>query len=115
MRSADIGIVVLLSGAAFGQSAAALPAFEIADIHLSAPMRDPKLQGGVLRAGRFEIRRATMLDLIKTAYGVDADTVFGGPSWLEWDRFDIVAKAPSATPQRSVTQQPVKLMLQALL
>ena len=68
------------------------------------------MQGGVLRAGRFEIRRATMLDLIKTAYGIDPDVVFGGPDWLEWDRFDVIAKSPANTPPATV-----KLMLQALL
>jgi uncharacterized protein (TIGR03435 family) len=68
------------------------------------------MEGGVLRAGRYEIRYATMLDLIKTAYGVDADTVFGGPSWLETDRFDVIAKAPANT-----APETVKLMLQALL
>lgn len=68
------------------------------------------MQGGVRRAGRFEIRRATLLDLIKTAYGVDPDVVFGGPSWLEWDRFDVTAKSPANTPPATV-----KLMLQALL
>ncbi len=51
-----------------------------------------------------------MVDLIKTAYGVDPDTVVGGPSWLEWDRFDVIAKAPANTPP-----QTVRLMLQALL
>jgi len=51
-----------------------------------------------------------MLDLIKTAYGVDADLVFGGPSWLEWDRFDVTAKYAVNTPPATV-----KLMLQALL
>jgi len=48
------------------------------------------MQGGALRAGRFELRRATMLDLIKTAYGVDPEVVFGGPGWLELDRFDVI-------------------------
>ena len=66
---------------------------------------------GVLRAGRFEIRRATMLDLIKLAYGVDdPDLVFGGPNWLDWDRFDVIAKSPVETPSATV-----KLMLRALL
>jgi uncharacterized protein (TIGR03435 family) len=55
----------------------------------------------VFHEGRYELRKATMLDLIKIDYGVDADTVFGGPSWLETDRFDVIAKAPSATsPER---------------
>jgi uncharacterized protein (TIGR03435 family) len=101
-------IAATLSGAIFGQTAK--PAFDVADVHASAHVRNLSMQGGVLRAGRFEIRRATMLDLIKIAYGVDADTVFGGPSWLEWDRFDVIAKAPPATSQATV-----KLMLQALL
>jgi uncharacterized protein (TIGR03435 family) len=103
-----IPLVAVLCGAAFGQSAK--PAFQIADVHISAPSRNQNMQGGVLQAGRYEIRRATMLDLIKTAYGVDADTVFGGPSWLEWDRYDVVAKAPAGTSAATV-----RLMLQALL
>ena len=51
-----------------------------------------------------------MLDLIKTAYGVDADTVLGGPAWLETDRFDVTAKAPAAA-----SPETIKLMLQSLL
>ena len=51
-----------------------------------------------------------MLDLIAIAWGVDPDTVFGGPAWLQWDRFDIVAKAPPDT-----SRQNLRLMLQALL
>jgi uncharacterized protein (TIGR03435 family) len=68
------------------------------------------MQGGVFRAGRYEIRYASMLDLIDTAYGVDADTVVGGPAWLETDRFDVIAKAPPGT-----SPETVKLMLQSLL
>jgi len=60
--------------------------------------------------GKYELRRATMVDLIRTAYGVEADKVVGGPHWLEMDRFDIIAKTPSPT-----TPDTVKPMLQALL
>ncbi len=84
--------------------------FEIADVHASAPIKNSAMQGGVLRNGRYEIRRATMLDLIKTAYGVDPDTVFGGPAWLDWDRFDVIANAPPNTSAATV-----KAMLQSLL
>jgi uncharacterized protein (TIGR03435 family) len=51
-----------------------------------------------------------MVDLIRTAYGVDADKVVGGPHWLEMDRFDVIAKTPPST-----TRDAVKPMLQALL
>ena len=45
------------------------PRFEAADVHLSAPATNPYnyASGGVLRGERYDLRKATMLDLIKTA------------------------------------------------
>ncbi len=103
---AGISLVAVLS-------AGAQPAFEIADVHVSPRVSERRwldMQGGVFQAGRYEIRYATMLDLVKTAYGVDADIVVGGPAWLEFDHFDVIAKAPPAT-----SPETIKLMLQALL
>jgi uncharacterized protein (TIGR03435 family) len=69
------------------------------------------MSGGVLRGGRYDLRNATMVELIATAYGLsDNDWIVGGPNWLERDRFDIVAKAPTST-----TLENVKLMMQSLL
>ncbi len=51
-----------------------------------------------------------MIDLITTAWDVDADTVVGGPSWLGLNRYDIAAKAPQGTPRETV-----RLILQNLL
>ncbi len=68
------------------------------------------MSGGVLRGGRYDLRNATMVDLISMAYGVDGTVVLGGPNWLEIDRFDVVAKAPQTT-----SPDDVKLMLQGLL
>jgi uncharacterized protein (TIGR03435 family) len=110
---AGISFIALLSSAAFGQSisAAAPPAFDIADVHVSVKTVNPYMSGGVLRAGRYEIRRATMLDLIRTAYSLDDNSkVQGGPNWLDTDRFDVIAKAPAST-----SQDTAKLMLQTLL
>jgi uncharacterized protein (TIGR03435 family) len=112
---AYIGSVALLSGTAFGQNTAtqtaqAPPAFDIADVHVSPHTLTPNMRGGILRAGRYEIRTATMVDLIRTAYNMDADKVLSGPSWLESDRFDVVAKAPAST-----STETAKLMLQTLL
>ena len=115
-RKSVVAIVALGSPLAYVVATAqARPAFEIADVHVS-PRSDwvkkaaNNFQGGFLNAGRYELRRATMLDLIRTAYGVDADKVYGGPSWLDYDRFDVIAKAPATT-----RPDAVKLMLQALL
>jgi uncharacterized protein (TIGR03435 family) len=51
-----------------------------------------------------------MVDLISTAYNMEPDKILGGPSWLDWDRFDIVARAPQGK-----TQQDLSPMLQNLL
>jgi uncharacterized protein (TIGR03435 family) len=108
---AVIGSGALMSLAVIGQSAGAPPAFEIADVHLSAHATNPYMSGGVLRGGRYDLRNATMLDLIQTAYGVDdSSKIVGGPGWLNTDRFDVAAKAPPSTPPETLT-----LMLQALL
>ncbi|HEY6347615.1 MAG TPA: TIGR03435 family protein [Bryobacteraceae bacterium] len=105
----------LLLPAGFAQAPAPPPHFDIADVRVS-PRADwiktgaHAMQGGFLLRDRYKLHRATMLDLIRTAYAVDADKVFGGPSWLDYDRFNIVAKAPPNT--RPAT---LRLMLQALL
>ena len=102
--------VALLAGAAYGQPA---DKFEAADVHAS-PHSDNNfnlfMRGPQVRASRFEIRTATMVDLISTAYGVDGDKVYGGPNWLELDRYDVTAKVPAGS-----TRESQKAMLQALL
>lgn len=72
--------------------------FEIADIHTSPPHRYPFFQGAFLEDGRYILRMATMADLIMTAYGLkDASYVQGGPSWLQWYRWDVIGKVPPGT------------------
>jgi uncharacterized protein (TIGR03435 family) len=92
-------------------TAQARPQFEIADVHVStASAANQAMSGGGMRAGIYRIGTATMVDLIKTAYGVDADKILGGPSWLELDRYDVFAKGPDPT-----SADAARLMLQALL
>jgi len=105
-----MGFAALFCGAAFGQAGNATPAFEIADVHTSPKSASLNMRGGVIRGGRFEVRNATMLNLIAVAYGMDSDKIRGGPSWLDVERFDIIAKAPAATKQDEAKQ-----MLQTLL
>src|SRR5947208_4050722 len=103
-------VIGLLPSPGLCQVRKAAPAFESADIRASSHLWNPTMQGGLFRSGRYELRQATMKDLIKTAYSVDADTIFGGPPWLDWDRFDIAAKAPLSTPQETA-----RFMLRNLL
>lgn len=97
---------------AFAQPPDVSARFDAADIHRSINARNPYTwgSGGILRGLRYDLDKATMLDMIRLAYGVDADHIVGGPSWLAFDRFDIGAKAAVNTPQATV-----KLMLKNLL
>ena len=88
--------------AAFGQSASPVPAFLAADVHPSPHATTPTMRGGLLSGGRYEIHNFTMTDLIRAAYDVTADKVQGGPSWLDWNRYDITAKAPAETTAETV-------------
>ncbi len=103
-------LIALLCGAALAQSANAPPAFEAADVHTSPQRTFPDFDANFFGSDRYIVRQATMVDLIATAYGLDQSYVQGGPTWLEMDRFDIIAKTPATT--RPAT---VKLMLQSLL
>jgi uncharacterized protein (TIGR03435 family) len=100
----------LLSGAVFGQSAEPAPKFVAADVHVSARTNQPGVRGPFFTNARYELRFATMLDLVRIAYGVEPERVYGGPTWLEMERFDVFAKAPAGS-----TAQSRRLMLQALL
>jgi uncharacterized protein (TIGR03435 family) len=108
--STRLNLAALLTGTAFSQVAANQPVFEVADVHVSASSANQFVRGPMTGGDRYELRSATMVDLVAKAYGVDPDKVLGGPSWLEYDRFDVIAKTPPNTSAESA-----KLMLQALL
>jgi uncharacterized protein (TIGR03435 family) len=87
------------------------PKFEIADVHVSPTARGfAQNFGGVLRAGKYVNRDATMLELIQAAYGVTEDVIAGGPGWMGSDLFDVIGKVPDGTTPAVANQ-----MLQALL
>jgi len=109
----SIAAVLALSRFVFGQSAEKTPAFELADVHVAAPSALSNINApinGTPRGGRYEMRGASMVDLIRNAYGITDDKIFGGPSWLGSDRFDVVAKTPAG-----VTPDSARLMLRTLL
>jgi len=110
IRAFCIRFLTLCGFVALAQPPAPPPAFDIADVHVSAHVINPYMRGGVLRGGRYDVRTANMLELISNAYSVQSEKVQGGPSWLETDYYDISAKAPINTPPDTV-----KRMLQTLL
>ena len=111
LRTAACALIVAgLAHAAPAPVSAQGASFEVADVQVStAPVTQP-MRGGVPRGGRLELRNATMVELIRTAYDIDADKVLGGPTWLELDRFDVIAAVPA-----EATRESVRPLLQALL
>ena len=71
-------------------------AFGSVEIHASPPNTIPRMRNR-FSAGRYELGNATVVDLIRTAWDLDADRIIGGPGWLEADRFDLTATAPTAS------------------
>lgn len=96
-----IGFIGLLSGLASGQSSDATPHFAIADVHVSPKDPHHSYGGSQPVNGRFELRSATMVELISAAWRIEQDKILGGPSWLELDRFDVVGKLPAGTESAS--------------
>jgi uncharacterized protein (TIGR03435 family) len=107
--SPRLGLMALLAAAVSAQTAE-MPHFEVAEVDVSPHQVRPMAQGPFFTGGRYEVRQASMLDLIRMAYGVDPERVYGGPSWLEMDRFDVFAQTPGASNAQSRA-----LMLQGLL
>ena len=73
------------------------PAFVIAAVHpATVPAR---LKGPFIAGDRFELRGATVLDMIRLAFSQclygDSDDVVGCPSLLDFDRYDVTARSPS--------------------
>src|SRR5579883_933666 len=87
------------------------PAPVMADIHTAVKGPNPNLNQFMrnlgLRAGRYEIRNAAMVDLVRAAYGYDLDKILGGPNWVEMDHFDVTVKMDQDTPpdeQKTILQ-----------
>jgi uncharacterized protein (TIGR03435 family) len=125
-----LGLAILLSYESFGQTAR--PEFEVADVRVNKLTDNPTAE--FLPGGQVNLRGVTMKTLIGIGwresrvlpevsqmavqltpvtgqFNVNADDYLkGGPSWLNADRFDVIAKAPAGTPTDTV-----RLMLQKVL
>jgi uncharacterized protein (TIGR03435 family) len=107
-------LLIVLSVSAMAQSVvpstSAPKSFVVADVHTSPFTANPFMHGNSILGDRYFLLQASMLDLVATAYGVDAENMHGGPAWLERDRFDIRAQVPPHT-----TDADIKPMLRNLL
>jgi uncharacterized protein (TIGR03435 family) len=100
-------LAVCLSSMIHGQSAVG-PQFEVASVKLSTG--NPSSSGINTGNGRLTAINVTLKRCIMGAYGVGPNQIFGGPDWLDSDRFEITAKA-----EQPVGDSILMTMLQTLL
>src|SRR5215469_12128855 len=108
----------LLSAIVAAGAASSAQDFEASEVRLN---RSGSAQGsiGLEPGGRLVVRNSTFREMLLVAnYGLSKrlmnllgdELIPGGPSWIDSDRFDVVAKAaPDATPET------VRSMLQSVL
>jgi len=113
-----VSLPVLACCGVYGQSASAQPAFEVASVKRAVSSAS---SGGVIVSfgaaglrrtsdpGRVDYRSISLSSLVIEAYDIKRYQ-FSGPSWMDSERFDIVAKAPPGA-----DREQVRLMLQNLL
>jgi uncharacterized protein (TIGR03435 family) len=108
LRIPSAGLIALLPFGAHGQTTQA-PAFEVASVRAAVPVRS---QGGRASTSGDTVvyRNTTLKNALARAFEVMSGNQITGPSWIQTERYDIVAKAPENTPKDRIP-----LMLQTLL
>jgi uncharacterized protein (TIGR03435 family) len=99
------------------QSDGELPRFEVASVKVNRG--EPGHVSVNSTNGRYSATGVTLGLLIRMAYDVQEDQIVGGPSWLNDERFDVLATEGAAPTERAAPQpgRPTaqRLMLRALL
>jgi uncharacterized protein (TIGR03435 family) len=100
------------------QAVEGAPAFEVASVR-------PNNSGDkgiyfTYQGGRFNATNVTLQILIRHSYGLHDSQIVGGPSWVNSDRFNIIAKgdvgqSPAFPVQLADGPSRLQLMMQALL
>ncbi len=103
-------VLAFAAGAAFGQSAAAQPQFEAAQVKQSKPAAGRAWEQITTDPGRMTGAGVTLKQLIFEAYDMPYYRIFGGPAWLDTEYYDLEAKAESP-----VNRDQLRLMLRGLL
>jgi len=112
-KSIWIATALLMPFGATAQERGTAPmAFEVASVKPNTPDGSGVFRAGLQPqpGGRLNATGANLRMLIRFAYNVDDTQISGGPSWIDSDRYDIVAKGDS-----NATTDQIRQMLQTLL
>ena len=85
--------------------------FEVASVKAAEARSGPHTVFLRISHGTARIEGATLRQIIVQAYLVQRVNVLGGPSWYDFDQYDVVAKAPSS----DAPPEQIRQMLQSLV
>jgi uncharacterized protein (TIGR03435 family) len=85
-----------------------VPAFEVASIKRNTSANERASL--TINAGRVTIRNGPLRAIVRSAFGLQAFEVVGGPDWIDTDGWDVTAKA-----EAGAERQPTGPMMQSLL
>ncbi|MGD0049892.1 MAG: TIGR03435 family protein [Bryobacteraceae bacterium] len=109
MTRATAILVLFGFGAVYGQSPAA-GRFEVASVKPSKPDQFTESSGIKTGKGRLTASNVTLKRCVMGAFGLGPNQIAGGPTWLDSDRYEIIAKA-----DQPVGDAALMTMLRALL
>ena len=112
MRRAVFLIGLAMAGQLLRAQSAGPPTFDVASVKPNHS--DEESASFVQPGGRYTATNVTLRTLVKSAYGLHDDQLIGGPSWINTDRFDVIAKAEGYTTASGFRDQ-ARLMLRPLL
>src|SRR5215467_15065099 len=106
LRFLCVGIALFFSFLLFGQ---VQPQFEVVSIKPAGPLSPDVVLGLRADGAQVHVSWASVKDLIYIGYQVKRYQI-SGPDWLGTDKFDVAAKIPEGTSQRTIAD-----MMQNLL
>src|ERR1700736_6493249 len=74
--------------------------FEVASVKRNSSTPSGRMSFQVSAGGRLTAENMPLRLLIQRAYDVRPFQISGGPSWIDTERYDIVAKAGEAVPEK---------------
>jgi uncharacterized protein (TIGR03435 family) len=118
MRRADAVVGVLIALAALSARAQERipagpppkgPRFDVVSVKRATDIRSTR-SIGEMPGGRFVLSGMTIAPLIRSAYRADTSDLIGAPDWVNFETYDVEAKAAGEVPRDQMTA-----MLQAML
>lgn len=102
------GLIAIAAGTIAGQTPP--PAFEVASVKPAAPSAAARSRSSMRYTnGRVELTNVSLKNVLARAYDIRPSQI-NGPSWMDSEYYDVVAKIPDGTPKERIS-----VMFQTLL